>query len=565
MTVRQDGMQGIDFLRRSMPGLAIRVILLSALINVLGLGLPLVLMQVYDRIIPNASYATLTLLLVGLFGAVALEGLLRYGRSQLTAWAGARSEHVLGWHAFQRLLQSDTQMIQKEGPGEQLRRLNGVTAIRDLLSGRTLVAACDLPFAVLYFAAVGYLGGPLVLVPIVIGFLLVFLAMRLGHRLRGALVEQTFADDRRMNFVLEVLSGVHTVKGLAIENQMLRRYERLQRRSALQQYDIVRASHQSLNLGVLFSQLTVTGTVMVGASEALAGHLTTGGLAACVMLAARAVQPLQRVVGTWLRFQHVQHAKERLTELWNLPPEPGSGGLPLPPVAGRLELQGVTRRCRAEGRILFGDIHLEISPGELVGITGPARCGSVILLRVCAGLMPPDAGRVLVDGRDLAQFDPMSVRRQIVYLPGGVPLFEGTILDNLTMFEPDRARLAKQIAEQLGLHQEIARLPQGYATPVGQAATETLPRGTCELIGICRTLASPARILLFDQTDSALDRRADARFREVLGSLRGKRTVLLSTRRPSSLAIADRAFYLDKGRLSPYRFADPSVVAGAGK
>ena len=546
---------GLSTLRSSLFDL----IVASVFLNLLGLALPLSLLQIYDRILPNKSTGTMILLLVGVLGALLLETVLGFGRSYITGWIGARFEHRAGCVGLDRLLSTSLHAFEKDGSGVHLERMNALGTVRDFYAGQALLAMLDLPFAVLYLALVAFMGGWLVLVPVVLLGAFAASATRVGKGLRAALQKRMVADDRRFSFLIELLGGIHSVKAMAMEAQMVRRYERLQESCAQSNYDVALQSANALGVSSFYGQLTMICVAAFGSVVVIDGHMTTGGLAACSMLAGRALTPLQKALGVWTRFQTFVLARERIDQLFGLPAEAPRDLPPLPSVKGRLTLDGVGFRFDDRAPWLFRDVCLDIAEGECVAISGGNGSGKSTLLTLMQGTLRPAEGRVLADGADIGGFDPQSVRSQIAYLPQSGVLFQGTILENLTMFRHDLDEAAIDMAGLLGLDEVVATMALGFDTPVGDGAYDSLPRGIKQRIAVTRALLNNPRIVLFDDANAAVDASGDNYLRVWLERAKGKRTLVLVTHRPSLLKFADRVFDLkDCGLvLRPPRDAEP--------
>lgn len=523
----------------------------SLFINLLSLAMPLSLLQIYDRILPNNSLNTFALLIAGVVIALLLEAALRIGRSYLSGWVGARFEHMAGCAALERVLSTSVNDFEKEGSGVHLERLSSLSTLKEFYAGQAILTLFDLPFALIFLMLISYLAGNLVFVPIGLIILFALNAWRIGGHLRGSLAERMVADERRFNFIIEVLTGIHTLKSMAMETQMLRRYERLQEACARTDYDVTRYSSSAMNLGALYSQLTMFGIVGVGSTFVIDGDLTVGGLAACTMLSGRAMQPLQRAVGIWARFQSIQLARGKLRELFELQPET-QGDLPVigNDFNGKIELRNVGLSFSEDAPPLFEGVNLKVEPGQIIGISGGNASGKSSLLYLMMGAMRTSLGEVLVNDENINELDPTSVRRKIAYLPQHGVLFNGTILENLTMFQPELEEKGLRLARLLGLDEVVARMPLGYDTPVGNGAYDSLPRGIKQRVAIARALMSDPCVLLFDEANAAMDSAGDRVLTEFLNQARGKRTLILVSHRPSLLKMADEIYDLEDGRLT---------------
>ena len=530
----------------TMPGGMFDIAVASLFLNILALAMPLALMRIFDHVIPERDAAATFWLAVGVASALILEALLRVGRAYVGGWMGARFEHLTGCGAVERLLGAAITDFEKRGAGAYLERLNALKPLRELYGARAIGAVADLPFVLLFLGVIAYLAGTLVLVPIALIALFCLAALAVG-KLRSAIAEGMLANDRRLGFIIEVLSGVQTVKGLGMEEQMLRRYERLQETSADADYRLALHQGRSLGLGAVLAQLALIGVAGAGALFVIDGSLTVGGLAAAILLAGRAVQPFEDMAALWPRFQAAGFARKRLQQILDMPVDKPTGLLELPAIKGAVDLDGVSFNYGKgkDGEDLppiFNNIDLHIEAGQTVGIVGRSASGKTTLLYLMMGILTPTAGVARIDGYDLRECDPAQVRRQVAYLPQEARVFNGTVLQNITMFRDDRAQDALAMSGLLGLDDVFNQLPKGYETRIGEGAEDKLPRGTRQRIAIARALVDKPRVLLFDEANAFIDGPADAQLLEVLMRLRGRVTLVMVTQRPSMLRLSDRIF-----------------------
>ncbi len=534
------------------------MIVATVFINLLALAAPLMLLQVYDRILPNQPDAALVILVAASAAALFLEGVLRYLRAGVGAWMGARFEHMASCAGYGRFIEANLEDFERQGSGAHLESFNNLVSIRDFYAGHIILTLCDLPFAFLFLGAIAYLAGFLVLVPIVLIALFILAAWWAGRRLRKALAGRAVAEERRYGFIIEVLSGIHSVKGMAMEEQMLRRYEGLREISAGSEFLVARLNANAAGLGALFAQAALFLVTGFGVIYVIGGVLTIGGLAACALLAGLALQPLQRAVGFWTRFQRTRLARQQTDKIFNLKRESPRDLPDLENLDGSLELQGVSfgygkNKDDEDPPPVFRRADLKIEPGESIGITGSNASGKTTLLYLMTGICEPADGRVLIDGKDIRKFNTSSIRKRIAYLPRDGVLFNGTILENLTMFRREKEADARDFARLLGLDEVIARLPKGYETRVGDSVSDKLPGGQIQRIAIARALVDRPRILLFDEANSAMDGKADMELRRLLERLKGRVTMVFVTPQPPFLKIADKIYEIrDAGlRLKP--------------
>ncbi|WP_137176369.1 ATP-binding cassette domain-containing protein [Roseomonas sp. AR75] len=529
---------------RTLPAL----LLATLLVTLLALALPVALLQVYDRILPQAATGTLTLLAGAVALAVLLELALRIVRAEVLGRLAAVAEARAQAEAMRRIAGTPAAAFEAHGNGWYSERLAAIGTLREAWSGPALQAILDLPFAGLYLLAIAAIAGPLAAAPagLLAGVLL--LGWIAGRRVRRRAERLAAAEERRFNFLFDVLQGLHALKLLGAEPLLERRYERLQDTTAALRRDLSGAMAAAQEGGLLFAHLATIATAAWGCLMVLDGALTVGGLSACVMLAGRSMQPLLGGVALWVRWQTLSDARRRMAELALLPQEARPGLPPLRVPEGRISLRAVRFGRLIGGGHLFDDLSAEILPGEFLGITGPNGSGRSALLRLIAGEARPEAGAVLVDGQDLARHDHLAARRTIALVPPDPALVAGTLIENLTLGEPILEERAMRFGAALGLDSVAAALPGGWHTPVGTGGMP-LPRGVMQRIGLVRALALKPRILLLDDVTSQLDAEGDARLGKVLAQLRGEVTILLVSHRPSALTRADRVLRIAGGQL----------------
>ena len=522
------------------------VLAASCAINVLSLALPVTLLQVYDRVIPNAAVSTLAVFVFVLGGILVVDFLLSLGRACVTGWTAARVQHRMACDAVNRLFRADLRAFDATPPGVHLQRLRAIDTIKSF-ADQNLLLAVDLPFAVLFFVLIGLIAGPLAVAPVIVLVVVAVTAQLAGRRVGEAIELRKKTDDHRYNFLIEVLRTIHTVKGLGLEAMMIRRYERLQASSAEASYRVADSNAWGRNTGQIFSQLTAIVVGAYGATLVIDGTLTVGGLAACTLLASRSAQPMMRAVGTWTQHQNARITRQQVSDLLAMPLESKLDAPALPPIAGNVVLEDLTFSYTTPQNALFRDVNLRLGAGETIAIRGANGSGKSTVLGLMMGLHVPTSGSVLIDDHNAWDYDAASLRSQVVYLPQQPVLFQGTLLDNLTMFRGDayldRALL---LADRLGLHSAVGRMPHGYDTRVEHAANDGLPGGVRQRVALVRalTLVDEPRLILFDEANTYLDQDSDARLLELLRAYRRRCAMVIVSHRPSYLALAERTYVI---------------------
>lgn len=545
---------GKDWLKKLTPFSIVKpyladLLLITFMINLLSLAMPLTLLQIYDRILRYESIHTLNMLLLGVFVALFFESLLRLGRSYIQGWIGSKFQHLVTCRAMEHLLNGSLDPFEKDSVGIHLERLNAIHILKDFYSGQAALMVLDMPFALVFLGLIYHLAGMLVLVPLVIFGFFLLAAWYYRAALYRKVKENMKTDDERIDFIIETLTGIHSVKALSLESKMSRRYEQLLEKCVVTARDVGLQGSNSQHLGMFFSQASTVGVVAFGSVMVINQGLTVGGLVACSMLAGRSLQPLQSAVGIWARFQAIRIARERLGALFSSSNQDVEQTIRQ--LHGRIQLNGVSFHSNPSLPPLLNNLSLTVAAGETVGIIGGNGSGKSTLLNLIMGTIQPTTGEVLIDGIKPSHFDPDIFHNQVAYLPQEGVLFKGTILENLHMFREENSDLGLASAKRLGLDDFCPSLPKGYGTLIDDGVYEAIPRGVKQRIAIARALALSPRIILFDEANTAIDGRGDEKLKDVLKQVRGKATLLLVSHRPSLLRLSDRIFELKEGCLVP--------------
>ncbi len=526
------------------------VLLASLAINVLALALPTVILQIYDRIIPNQAIDTFILLMAGMLCVIVIDTLLKIFRSAIMSWEGAKFDHRESLKVMNRILDADSMEFDEKPAGYYLDKMQALEKVQEFYSGQSVLLMMDFPFVVVFLILIWTIAGPLILIPVCLLALFIIISIVTGKNLHKALETRHQMEDRRQNYIIETLRGIHTIKSMAMEPFMLRRYERLQAQSAKSVYDLSRINSVVQGIGATFSQLAVVTFVSIGSLSVISGDLSIGALAAGTMLSSRVLQPGLRAMGIWTQFQSIRLALDKVRELYNLAQEKSGKRKVDTGVNGEIELKEVFFKYPSQTDPLLNAVSLKIKAGEAIGITGSNGVGKSTLIGILSGFLHPDRGEVLIDGVDIREYDLEYLRAQIGIVPQQGILFEGTILENMTLYrDGDAIDHAIELAEMLGLDKIISRLPNGLDTQVGGAAVDTLSEGVRQKIVMIRALVGHPSIMLFDDANANFDIKNDNKFLSVVKRFKGKRTLVIVSHRPSFLRICDRRFILKEGSL----------------
>jgi ATP-binding cassette subfamily C protein LapB len=545
------------------PTISREVYLASFVINLLGLGLPLVTLQVYDRIIPNFARETLAFLILGLAFVVIVDLSLRTARSALLSWCAMDFVRIVEREAITRLLHAPPGTIERDPIAVHVNRFAALAALGNYHASSSRLSAIDLPFAFVTLAIMALVGGLIALVPIALFFFFAAVAIRRSQHYREINEERSVQDNKKYDFVSEVLAGILTVKGMAMESQMLRRFERLQQFIAEITMRFILVSHAAQTSAVTYSSLSQIVIVALGSIAVIDGQMSIGALACCTMLSGQILQPLLRSISLWTENEVMRHRRAEIRKLLDLPPVDAPTD-PIRPIAGAICLNHVSFERPGQKLSKLRDINLFVPAGTVVGLVGDDSSGCTTLLRLVLGDLGPTSGRIMID--NIASTDKAfaGVRAFVAYVGPKPVTFRGTVLDNITNFQPHRRNFARQMAILVGLEDSLNELPRGYDTMLGESVAENLPPSLAQQITIARALATGPRVLLLDDANAVLDLRADAALIGAIDKLRGSLTLIVATYRPSVLAKSDVIYALTEGRLVQHHVAPPAEPSAKG-
>ena len=534
---------------QGLRGVLWQIGLASVVINLLALATPLFMMTVYNKVINHGALQTLDVLAVGMVTLVAFELALRSLRGQIAAHAGARLETAIGGELVHHLLQLPYRFHETNPSGVLLERLRQVDQLRQFLTGQLPLLLVDLAFVGLFLAVLLAVAPPLGLVTL--AAMPVFALLPVGARQRQeAHHHASFqAAGAKASAFGEAMTNALTVKLMALECDMRRRYEDHLRRSAWRGLQSARITHIAASLGQALQHLTALLLVYLGARMIVAGDMSIGALVASSILSARALAPMRQIAPAWGQFRQAQEAMTQLEGLLREPREAEGAGAGVDKATGLLHVENLSFSYPDSGAPALDGVSFELEPGTIVGVAGPPGSGKSTLVRLLLGVESPDSGRIMLDGQDLRRLAPAGYRPEFGVVPQEVQLFSGSIVENIAMGAEDRS-LSRVIAAArfVGADEFVRRLPQGYETRLGERGVG-LSLGQRQLLAVARAIVRNPRVLILDEATSALDPAAE---RHLLANIRraGKgRTVVMVTHREAVLQACDRVLLLEHGRL----------------
>ncbi|WP_253443797.1 type I secretion system permease/ATPase [Pseudomonas nitroreducens] len=522
----------------------------SLLINLLGMLVPLFVMQTYDRVVPNQALSTLWVLAAGLLIGTLFELLLRVLRSNLLDMAGKKTDVVLSATLFERI----TGMSLKAKPetvGGFAQSIHDFQGLREFLTALTLTSLIDLPFSLLMILVIGLLGGWLVAVPLLAFPITIVFALIIQSRLRDTVQKSLTLGAERQALLIETLGGLETLKACGAESERQYRWESTHGALARLDNHARFLSALATNGTLFLQQFAGLAMICAGVYSILDGNLSVGALVASYMLNSRVLAPLGQIAGLITRYQQARLTMKSTDALMELPQERQARQRPLErtQLHGALEVRQLSFSYPEQTIPALNHVSLRMAPGEKIGIIGKSGSGKSTFGRLLMGFYHPDEGQILLDGLDLRQLDVADLRQQIGYVAHDLPLLAGSLRDNLTLgarYVSDARML--EVAELTGVSELARQHPAGFDRPVGERG-QLLSGGQRQAVLMARAMLLDPPILLLDEPTSAMDNSSEEILRKRLHEACRDKTLLLVTHRTSMLSLVDRLLVLDSGRI----------------
>jgi ATP-binding cassette, subfamily B, bacterial HlyB/CyaB len=527
------------------------VLLASFVIQLFGLATPMIFQTVIDKVLVHRGLSTLEVMVAGLALIALFEAVLSGLRTYLFSHTSNRIDVELGARVFRHLMRLPLAYFEARRVGDSVARVRELETIRQFITSSSITLVLDLAFCAV-FVGVMFIYSPTLAFMVCAALpLYALLSVATTPAFRRRLDEKFRRGAENQAFLVESVTGVETIKAMAVEPQMQRRWEEQLAGYVGASFAVSQVGNWATQVSNLLNKGVGAVTLFLGAGLVIANKMTVGELVAFNMLASQVSGPVLRLVQVWQDFHQVRLSVERLGDILNTPVEARSTSAQASQarVAGAIEFERVTFRYGVNTQPVLRDVSLKIPAGQVVGIVGPSGSGKSTIAKLTQRLYQPEAGRVLVDGVDTAVLDPSWLRRQIGVVLQENILFNRSVRDNIALADPalamDKVIAAAKLA---GAHDFICKMPQGYDTPIGERGV-SLSGGQRQRIAIGRALIGDPRILIFDEATSALDYESESIIQTNMRDIVKGRTVLIIAHRLSTVRSADRILTIDNGAI----------------
>ena len=524
------------------------IFIASFFIQIFALITPLLFQIVMDKVLVHRAEMTLNILVIALLSISLFEVMLEGLRSYVLSHTSCRVDVELGSQLFRHLLKLPVHFFNIQPVGQLVARIRELENIRNFLTSNALSLVLDLFFSFVFIAVMFFYSTKLAWIVVASLPFYVAISIIITPTLRRRTEEQFQRSAVNHAFLTESLTGMETLKSMAVEPQMQQRWEQQLAAQA-------RSSYRAVILGVygsqsvqLVSKIVVALLMWQGALEVINGHLTVGELIAFNMLSGQITAPILRLAQLWQDFQQFRISMERLGDVINAPVEYSSGNQPaMPAINGAIQFEKVSFRYGPAEPEIIRQLNLFIPAGQVVGIVGRSGSGKSTLTKLIQRLYLPESGKIYIDEHNISLMNPAWLRQQMGVVLQENFLFSQSISANIALTNPamkmddiiHSARLA-------GAHEFISELPRGYETILGERGSG-LSGGQLQRIAIARALAVNPHILILDEATSALDYESENVIQNNMASICKGRTVLIIAHRLSTVRQCNRIVVLEKG------------------
>ncbi len=536
---------------REFKKIYIQVALAAVFINLMALVSPLFIMNVYDRVVPNAAFETLWVLALGAFTAYIFDFAFRQLRAYFVDIAGKGADILLASRLYQQVL--NIRLGQRSGSaGAFANQMREFETLRDFFTSGTLITFIDLPFVFLFLLVIANIGGPIALVPLLAVPLVLIVSYLVQLPLHDLVAKATEDLDAKHGHLVETVNGLETIKSLGMQGHAQGKWEKYVGTTARLGTKTRFLAQLGINFSIFIQNSVTIFLVVWGVYRISGGDMTIGALVACTILVGRTLAPLSQAVGLYVRYQQAKQALTGLDNIMQMDVENPEGkdfvhlkhGL-----KGRIDFSNVSFAYPGAQLESLTDISFSIKPGEKVGLVGRAGSGKSTLSRLMLNLYNPDKGTILLDGLEIRQLDPTEVRKNMSYVPQNVVLFRGSLRENILLAKPMATEEEfLDAATKSGVIDFAQRHPMGFDLPVGELGA-SLSGGQRQAVAVARAFLKNSSVVILDDPTSELDNKSEDTVKRYLNAWAKDKTMVLITHRASMLDLVDRLIVIDYGHI----------------
>ena len=526
------------------------ILIASFVIQLFGLVTPLFTQVVLDKVLVHHSLSTLNVIAVAFGAVIIFEMLLGLSRNYIFAHTTSKIDARLGAMLFDHLIKLPMIYFENRKVGNIVARVRELDSIREFIANKSVTVLLDMLFSVVFVIMMLLYSVKLTLVAL--GFVAVITTLYFfaTPRLRARLEDKFQMGARSNSYLVESITGISTVKSLAIEGSMQRLWEDFLAKYVKSSFELSNLSNILSGIANALSKLMTLSILYLGVGLVIENKLSVGQLIAFQMFAGQFSAPIMRLVGLWNEFQQALLSVDRLGDILNTPKEQeNDSAITLNEIKGEVKFDNVSFKYSPNSPTVLQNFSLEVKPNTSIGIVGRSGSGKSTLTRLLQRLYYANEGAIYIDGVDIRHMNPSWLRQNIGVVLQDSYLFSGSVKENIAYAYPSASMdLILQASKIAGADEFISTLPEGYDTLVGERGS-SLSGGQKQRIAIARAILTNPRILIFDEATSALDYESEKIISNNLAAIKKNRTVFIVAHRLSTVKECNEIIVLDKGRL----------------
>ena len=527
------------------------ILVFSLILQAFGLVTPLFTQVIINKVLVQHSLGTLNILALGMIAICLFQAWISGLRRFMLNHHISKIDVTLSARLFQHVMALPIQFFEKYKVGEIVSRIRELDNIRGFIVGAAFSTILDSLFSIIYLGIMLMYSWSLTLVTLAALGCYIILNLILTPIFKRKIKEKIKLDTTKQTFMIEAVTGIQTVKSLAIEKRFIQQWDEMLARYVKSVFATANINNVGNNAAMIIQQMCMIGILWVGVNQVMENSFTVGELIAFQMYSNYVVSPVLRLVALWQNFQQTKVAAKRLEDIMQEQAEPvfNPDRTTLPDVSGEITLDRVTFRYRQDTKEILNQISLKIEAGSSIGIVGRSGSGKSTLTKIMQRLYIPEAGTVLIDGVDMAQVEPAWLRRQIGVVLQDTYLFNGSVSDNIALAKLEASQEEIQMAAKIaGVDEFVKEMPKGYNTIVGERGA-TLSGGQKQRIAIARALITDPKILIFDEATSALDTESERLIKNNLSKMAAGRTMIMIAHRLSTVQDCNTIIFMEQGKI----------------
>jgi subfamily B ATP-binding cassette protein HlyB/CyaB len=526
------------------------ILIASFVIQLFGLVTPLFTQVILDKVLVHQSLSTLNVIAVAFLAVIVFELLLNLVRNYVFIHTTSKIDAKLGSKLFYHLISLPLVYFENRKVGNIIARVRELDQIREFIANKSVTVLLDVLFSFIFVVMMFMYSVKLTFIAIGFVFIISLIYFFITPELRRRLEEKFQMGAHSNSYLVESVTGMQTVKSLAIEGSMQKRWEDHLANYVQSGFKLTNLSNTLSGFTTMLQKLMTLSILYFGVDLVIGQQLSVGQLIAFQMFANQFSGPIIRLVGLWNEFQQTLLSVDRLGDILNTPTENvNKQAITLPKLQGEVRFENLSFKYNPDAPLVLNGFNLKVNPGESIGLVGRSGSGKSTLTKLIQRLYIASQGAMYVDGVDIRHMNPSWLRHNIGVVLQDNYLFSGSIKENIEYSMPgvpvERIIEAAKIA---GADEFVSEMPEGYDTLVGERGS-SLSGGQKQRIAIARALLSNPKILIFDEATSALDYESEKIIQNNMQNIKKGRTMFIVAHRLSTVKDCDKIVVMDKGNI----------------